>query len=64
MLFQSTADVASKTRDTKAPGVTFGVIRIQSTNTVPPNPSKSLAATGRIGPATVSACCATSAPST
>ena len=30
-------------------------MRIQSTNTVPPKGLKSLAATGRIGPATVSA---------
>src|SRR3954447_5032494 len=64
MLCQSTTADASKMRDTKVPAFAYDDIRIQSTNTVPPNGLKSLAATGRIGPATVSAWVTTSAPST
>src|SRR5215475_11453923 len=52
MVCQSTWDFASNTRDVKVPGVTYGFIRIQSTKTVPPKAVKSLAATGRTGPAT------------
>src|SRR5262245_19206873 len=62
--FHATALAASKTRDRNVPVGAYGDRRIQSTNTVPPNGLKSLAATGRIGPGTATAWLATSAPST
>src|SRR5580765_2210566 len=60
---QDTADPASKTRETNVPGETYGVIRIQSTTTVPPPANRSLIA-GRIGPGTARADVCTSASST
>src|SRR5262245_10575827 len=54
MLCQSTGLPASKTRDMNVPLPAYGVMRIQFTVTLPPNSLKSLAAIGRIGPATVS----------
>src|SRR3954447_22823346 len=64
MLFQLTGNDASNTRDRNVPLAAYGDIRIQSTNTVPPNALKSLAATGRMAPTIVSAWLATSVPST
>src|SRR5712691_5956979 len=64
MVAQSTGLLASKTRDRNDPEAAYGVIRIQSTNTTPPEALKSLAASGRIGPLTVSGSLWTSAPST
>src|SRR4051812_20051620 len=61
---QLTDDCASNTRDRNVPDAAYGVMRIQSTNTVPPNGVKSLAATGRISAETVTLWVATSAPST
>src|SRR5262249_11790358 len=64
MLCQATGAPASKIRDWNVPAPAYGDKRIQSTKMVPPNGLKSLAATGRIGPATAIAWLATSAPST
>src|SRR5689334_23236754 len=58
-----TAPPASNTRETNVPGETYGVIRIQSTTTVPPPANRSLAA-GRIGPETARVEVCTSTPST
>src|SRR3954468_7992137 len=63
MLCQSTVPFASKTREWNSPDGAYGVRRIQSITTLPPNTLKSLAAIGRIGPATASVCVATTAPS-
>src|SRR5258705_7053153 len=61
---QSTGASASNTRDMNEPDAVYGVMRIQSTTTLPPSGVKSLAAIGRIGPAMVAACDATCTPST
>src|SRR3954454_25156748 len=64
MLCQSTGADASKMREVNVPPAAYDDMRIQSTNTVPPNGLKSLAATGRIGWVMVSGWVTTSAPST
>src|SRR5919112_251243 len=63
MARQGSAEPASNTRDVNVPGVRYGDMRIQSTAMMPPNTLKSLAATGRMGPAIATACDATGAPS-
>ena len=60
---QSTACVASKTRETNVPAAAYGLMRIQSTETLPDPTVKSLAS-GRSGPAIAIACVATTVPST
>ena len=58
-VFQSTGACASKMREMNAPDVAYGIRRIQSTATLPPNALKSLAAMGRITMPLAIACVAT-----
>src|SRR4051812_30681500 len=60
---QSTGCVASKTRDTNVPAAEYGLMRIQSTETLP-GPAATSLASGRIGTAIAIAWLATTAPST
>src|SRR3954471_15152914 len=60
---QSTACVASKTRDRNTPLGEYGLMRSHSTDT-PPDPTATSLASGRSGTAIVMACVATTVPST
>ncbi len=60
---QSTACVASKTRETNVPAAAYGLMRIQSTETLP-DPTATSLTSGRSGPAIAIACVATTLPST